>query len=141
MPNARQNRVARALVDPKVRHDIRVVGRMVEIYCHGNHSDRSAHPLTSPAQLQGVYTRGVPVLCEECSDHLRYAEERRALCPKNPKPFCANCDIHCYRSDEAEWERQMMRYSGPRSVFHGLAIDAIKHVIETIRYRKSHRKR
>ena len=110
---------------------------MVEIYCAGNHHERERLPAATTSVAEGVYSKGVPRLCATCEGHLEYAEERRALCPKHPKPFCANCDIHCYRSDEAEWERRMMRYSGPRAVFCGLAIDAIKHVIETIRYRRT----
>jgi len=136
VPEGKHARIISALQDDEVRHDIRVVGRMIEIYCRGNHRDRDRLAADTLSSLEGVYTKGVPLLCSECTDHLGYAEERRALCPKHPKPFCANCDIHCYRSDEAEWERQMMRYSGPRSVFHGLAIDAIKHVIDTVRHRR-----
>jgi hypothetical protein len=84
----------------------------------------------------GIYGRKRPVLCEECEAHLAYAEKRRAYCPKDPKPFCANCDTHCYMSDEREWQRQMMRYSGPKSWRRGHAIDGIKHVLESRKYRK-----
>ena len=76
-------------------------------------------------------------LCEQCAAHLAYGEKRRAFCPKDPKPFCANCDVHCYRNEEREWQRQMMRYSGPRSVLHGHAIDGIRHVLETRRHRRA----
>ena len=78
----------------------------------------------------GVYGRKLPVLCEECEAHLAYAEKRRAYCPKDPKPFCAHCDTHCYKPDEREWQREMMRYAGPKSWRKGHAIDGIKHVLE-----------
>jgi len=78
----------------------------------------------------------IELLCAECEAHLAYGENRRAFCPKDPKPFCANCDVHCYRSEEREWQRQMMRYSGRRSMFRGHAIDGIKHLMETKRHKR-----
>lgn len=125
-----------AMSDTSVRHDTRVLGDFVAIYCKGNHTHRERTRLVSDADSLGVYRRRTPVLCEECAGHLRYAEARRAYCPKDPKPFCAHCDTHCYRSAEAEWQRQMMRYAGPRSVWHGHAIDGIKHVMEGRKWRK-----
>ena len=76
------------------------------------------------------------MLCEECEAHLAYAEKRRAYCPQDPKPFCANCETHCYKPDEREWQREMMRYSGPKSWRKGHAIDGIRHVLESRRFRK-----
>ncbi len=122
--------------DANVRHDTRVLGDFVAIYCKGNHADRQRKVLESDAASLGVYKRTRPVVCEECAAHLRYAEARRAYCPKDPKPFCAHCDTHCYRPAEAEWQRQMMRYAGPKSVWHGHAIDGVKHVLEGRKWRK-----
>lgn len=121
--------------DPRVAHDIRVVGDLTQIYCRGRHRDRATTPLASPAAELGVYRRAL-MLCEECAEHLAYAEERRARCPKDPKPFCSHCDTHCYRPDEAAWERQMMRYAGPRSMVRGHFIDGVKHLIEKRRTRR-----
>ena len=129
-------RFARRMADPKVRHDTRLLGDFVDIYCEGNHADRDRAPLASDAAGLGVYGKRVPRLCAACADHARYAEQRRAYCPKDPKPFCANCDTHCYRNAEAEWQRVMMRYSGPKSWKRGYAIDGIKHVLESRRARK-----
>jgi hypothetical protein len=120
----------------KVRHDTRVLGDFVAIYCKGNHAERERVALTSDATSLGVYGRKTPVVCEECADHLRYAEARRAYCPKDPKPFCAHCDTHCYRPAEAEWQRQMMRYAGPKSMWHGHAIDGVKHMLEGRKWRR-----
>ena len=76
------------------------------------------------------------MLCEECEAHLAYAEKRRAYCPQDPKPFCAYCETHCYKSDEREWQRQMMRYSGPRSWRKGHAVDGIRHMLDGRKFRK-----
>lgn len=121
----------------EVRRDTRIVAGLGQIYCAGHH-DRSARTaLASDAVTLGVYGRRVPVLCPECAEHIRYAEQRRAHCPKDPKPFCSHCDTHCYRSDEAEWQRAMMRYAGPRSLFRGYAIPALRHALEARKVRKT----
>lgn len=92
--------------------------------------------LEGDASALGVYGHRAPVLCDECAAHIRYAEKRRAYCPKNPKPFCAHCDTQCYSADEVKWQRQMMRFAGPRSMWHGYAIPGIKHALEARKWRK-----
>lgn len=116
--------------DPKVRSDITTLGDFTAIYCRGNHRDRDRIPFASDASALGAYDRKQLHLCEECAEHLRYGEKRRAYCPKDPKPFCAHCDTHCYGAEESAWQRQMMRYSGRRSALHGYAIAGIRHALE-----------
>lgn len=128
------SRFAEKMQDRKVRKDTRILGDFTEIFCAGNHAERARVPLVSDAAGLGVYGRKPPVVCEECAEHLRYAEKRRAFCPKDPKPFCAHCDTHCYKSDEREFQRTMMRYAGPRSAIHGHAIDGIRHAIASRRH-------
>jgi hypothetical protein len=124
------------MADEQVRHDTRTIGDFVGIYCGGNHADIARVAIESDAASLGVYGRKPPVVCAECAEHLRYAEKRRAYCPEDPKPFCAHCETHCYKPEERAWQQQMMRYSGPRSMFHGHAIDGIKHALEARKYRK-----
>jgi len=129
-------RFREALTHADVRKDITTLGDFTAIYCTGTHKDRDRTTLASDAATLGAYGAKVPVLCEECTTHLRYAEARRAYCTKDPKPFCAHCDSHCYKREESEWQRQMMRYSGPRSAFHGYAIEGIKHALEARKWRR-----
>ncbi len=124
------------MADRHVRDDTRVVAGLAAIYCSGFHRERVRAALSSEAAGLGVYGRRVPILCDECAGHIRYAEKRRAFCPKDPKPFCAHCDVRCYQTDEAEWQRQMMRYAGPRSMLRGYAVPAIKHALEARRWRR-----
>lgn len=138
-PKPPSARFAERVRDREVAHDIRVVAGLIGIYCRGNHRDRQHAPLTSDAASLGVYGNKPPKLCEECASHARYAEVRRAMCPKDPKPFCAHCDVHCYKPDEAEWERQMMRYAGWRSLFSRWAPDAVRHVLEARRFSRGNR--
>ena len=122
--------------DREVVHDTVVLADFVSIWCDGHHKDRVRRTAETDGAQLGIYRRKRPVLCQECEAHLAYAEQRRAYCPKDPKPFCAHCDTHCYRSVEREWQREMMRYSGPKSWRRGHAIDGIKHVLEARRYRR-----
>lgn len=129
-------RFVQKMAEEQVRKDTRTLADFVSIYCGGHHRERDRSPVVSDAAELGVYGRKPPVLCDECAEHLRYAEKRRAYCPKDPKPFCAHCDTHCYKSDERSWQQGMMRYSGPRSVWHGYAIEGVKHALEARRYRR-----
>ena len=122
--------------DLKVSHDTAVVADLIAIWCEDHHPRENRRPVNTPATSLGVYGKKLPVLCEECEAHLVYAERRRALCPKDPKPFCAHCDTQCYRPAEAEWQRQVMRYSGPRSWRKGRTIDGIKHVLEKRKWKR-----
>ena len=121
--------------EPRVARDARTLADLVEIWCEGHHADRPRPPLTSEAATLGVYRRPV-LLCEECAGHLRYGEQRLVRCPKKPKPFCAHCEIHCYRPAEAAWQREVMRYSGPRSMWRGHFWDGVRHLVEKFRRRR-----
>jgi len=134
-------RFREALTHPDVRKDILTVGDFTAIYCKGKHKDRVRTPLISDAVTLGAYGTKVPVICEECATHVRYAEARRAYCTRDPKPFCAHCDTHCYKQSESDWQRTMMTYSGPRSAFHGYAIEGIKHMLEARKWRREMAKR
>jgi len=128
-------RFTQRMNDQTVRHDVVVLADFVQIWCDGHHADRSRAQVDTEAARLGVYKK-LPLLCEECEAHLAYAEKRRALCPKEPKPFCAHCDTHCYKSEERTWQQQMMRYSGPKSWRKGHAIDGIKHVLEARKWKR-----
>ena len=124
-----QERFADKMSDEKARHDTRLLGDFCALYCRGRHAGRARSPLASPGADLGVYGAVAPVVCDECADLLRYAEQRRALCPKDPKPFCSQCETHCYRPEMRDRMRDVMRYSGPRSILHGHAIDGVRHLL------------
>ncbi|MDA3936075.1 MAG: nitrous oxide-stimulated promoter family protein [Actinomycetota bacterium] len=124
------NRFAQRMADANVAKDTRLLGDFVAIYCKGNHAQTKRVPLQSEGVTLGAYGRKVPAVCPDCAELLTYAEKRRAFCAKDPKPFCSNCDTHCYEPEMREYMREVMRYAGPRSMFHGHAIDSIKHLLE-----------
>lgn len=81
---------------------------MIRLYCRENHHTKE--------------------LCSDCSILLKYATERLSRCPFAPnKPTCKNCTVHCYRPEEKERIRQVMRYSGPRMLLHHPCL-AIQHL-------------
>ncbi|WP_106507483.1 nitrous oxide-stimulated promoter family protein [Brachybacterium timonense] len=129
-------RFLREVDDPAARQDIRTLALFVRIYCDGHHGGRERTVHRSDAETAGAYPEGCsPVLCAECSEHLAYGEARRVFCTLDPKPFCAHCSIHCFKDSERAWNRRMMRYSGPRSLLHGYALDGARHLAGSIRLR------
>ncbi len=134
---ARYNQVAKKTLekalgrahDPEVARDMETLGGMVQIWCADHHADRERSPYDGFGMQCGAYRpKRVPNLCPECAAHVEYGELRRCLCPHDPKPSCRVCEIHCYKPDEAAWQRQVMAYAGPRAMFRGMFFDALRHL-------------
>jgi hypothetical protein len=82
---------------------------MISLYCRGQHNTQQ--------------------LCEECSDLWDYAEERLDKCPFGvEKPTCQNCTVHCYKPEMRQRVKEVMRYAGPRMIWHH-PVMAIRHLI------------
>jgi hypothetical protein len=125
-----QDRFAERMAGKQARSDTRLLGDFARIYCRGVHAGASRAPLASDGVDLGIYGHKPPSICDDCAELLRYAEKRRAFCPKDPKPFCSYCDTHCYSAEMRERMREVMRYAGPRSVLRGHAIDGLRHLME-----------
>ena len=68
-------------------------------------------------------------LCEDCSQLWDYAEERLAKCPFGvEKPTCQNCPVHCYKPEMRQRIREVMRFAGPRMIWHH-PVMAVRHLI------------
>ena len=81
--------------------DLTVLKRFTEVYCKAHHGARRR------------------ALCGECSELLEYARERLEKCPYDPKPKCKDCETHCYRPDQRQRVREIMRYAGIHFVKRG----------------------
>lgn len=135
MANAREKAFERAR-DPRVARDLETLGGMVQIWCADHHADAERLPYDGPGVQCGAYRpKRVPRLCPSCAEHLAYGEMRRCLCPHDPKPSCRTCPVHCYKPDEAAWQRQVMAYAGPRAMFRGMLVDALRHLMSERRAR------
>lgn len=99
-------------IDSKREREKEMVSQMITLYCRRNHGTKGA-------------------LCPECAALNQYARQRSDKCPfMETKTFCSNCKVHCYKPEMREKIRIVMRFSGPRMIFHHPA-EAIRHVIET----------
>lgn len=100
-------------IERKRQREKRVVREMIGVYCRGHHGTKKGE------------------LCGTCAALAAYAEERSDKCPfMESKTFCSNCKVHCYKPDMREAIRQVMRYSGPRMLFHH-PVMALRHVLES----------
>lgn len=58
----------------------------------------------------------------------RYAVSKIEKCPMmETKTFCSACSIHCYQAEQRQMIREVMKYSGPRMLFHH-PLMALRHV-------------
>lgn len=125
-------RILNRIAEKEIARDIVTLAGMTEIYCADHHAAADRTPYESEATAVGMYPQHkIPRLCPECAAHLRYGEIRRALCRREPRPACKTCKSHCYTSTESAWQRRAMAYAGPRAMFRGHAIEAIRHLIHT----------
>lgn len=104
-------------VNSKREREKRIVSQMILLYCRKKHGGKT--------------------LCDECRKLEEYAKIRSDKCPfMETKTFCSNCRVHCYKTEMRDKIREVMRFSGPRMIFHH-PITAIRHLIES----KSEKKR
>ena len=100
----------------KRQREKETVSLMISIYCRKHHGSKE--------------------LCPEFAALDAYAQLRSDKCPfMETKTFCSNCKVHCYKPDMRQKIREVMRFSGPRMIFHH-PIMALRHVIETKKEKK-----
>ena len=98
--------------ESKREKEKRIVGEMIKLYCKKQHKVKKG-------------------LCPECQALKEYAELRSEKCPfMESKTFCSNCKVHCYKKEMREKIRQVMRFSGPRMIFHH-PVMAINHLVQS----------
>ncbi len=81
---------------------------MIELYCKKNHKGKT--------------------ICNECKELIEYSNLKAEKCPfKATKTFCSKCTVHCYKPAMRNKIKAVMRFSGPRMIFHH-PIMLIKHI-------------
>ena len=104
-------------INKRRNHEKYIIEKMIKIYCHGNKHTSNG-------------------LCIDCQNLLEYASLRIDKCPfMHNKTFCSSCKVHCYKTDMRQNIKMVMRYAGPRMIFHH-PILLIKHIIEEKRSNK-----
>lgn len=133
-------RVTADALKRKREREQEIVSQMIALYCKGNHSaHRSVSLRERGGEMRQMRERGSGGrrdLCPECAELEAYAHARSERCPFiEEKTFCSNCTVHCYRPEMRERIRTVMRYAGPRMLFHH-PVMAIRHMIESQRERR-----
>ncbi len=105
-------RSAGAALFTRRAREFKMIAAMLRMYCRTHHGSKDA------------------LLCSECSELHDYAYRRLERCVfGDVKPTCANCTVHCYKSSMGECIRVVMRWAGPRMLWHH-PILAIRHMID-----------
>ena len=106
---------------PRMKREQETVEKMISIYCRDHHHTSGEHP-----------ARGYKP-CDECRELQEYARFRLKNCPfQENKTTCGNCPIHCYKPKMRERVREVMRYAGPRMIWHHPLL-AIGHMVDGLR--------
>lgn len=96
----------------RIEKEKNIINLMINIYCNKKHGHKNGG------------------LCNECSELLEYANKRLDFCKfGEEKKFCSKCPIHCYKKDMRAKIKEVMKFSGPRLLFHE-PIEVIKHIFE-----------
>jgi hypothetical protein len=106
---------------PRMARELKTVELMIALYCEDHHHAKGE-------------------LCEACRELVEYARLRLKSCPfQENKTTCGNCFIHCYKPKLREKIREVMRYAGPRMLWHHPLL-AIGHMMDGRRKKPGPRK-
>ena len=81
----------------RIAYEKKVVAQMIRLYCRRKEGNRA--------------------VCDSCRQLQEYAFAR----------LDRNCKVHCYKPEMRERMRRVMRYAGPRMLWH-YPWDAIRHL-------------
>lgn len=96
----------------RISEEQQVIRQMIQLYCRKK--------------------EGNETLCDSCRELLEYATRRLERCRYGAtKPTCRKCPIHCYRPDMKARIQAVMRWSGPRMLFHH-PLAALKHLLREL---------
>lgn len=92
----------------QIAYEKLTIKRMIRLFCRKKHGSEE-------------------VLCTDCELLLKYATERLDTCPfGDQKTACADCRVHCYRTEMRQQIRNVMRFAGPRMIVY-YPFDFLKH--------------
>jgi hypothetical protein len=96
-----------------IRYEQQMIHAMIRLYCRKKHGTAKG-------------------LCAECNELQSYAHSRLDKCPYgDDKSTCRQCAIHCYKPQLREQITVVMRYAGPRMLYHH-PIMAMRHVLKEL---------
>ena len=96
----------------RIAEEQQVIRQMIQLYCRKK--------------------EGNETLCDSCRELLEYATRQLDRCRYGAaKPTCRKCPIHCYRPDMKARIQAVMRWAGPRMLFHH-PLAAVKHLLREL---------
>ena len=127
----------------RIADEKKVVALMIRMYCRRHCRQQGQNAITDQTartsdtnQAHNSNRTGICTLCPECAALQDYALRRLDSCRfGNGKPSCRKCPVHCYRADMRERIRTVMRWAGPRMIFHH-PIAATRHLLRELRSRE-----
>jgi len=106
----------------RIRREKQTIAAMTQIYCRAHHGSRET-------------------LCSDCAELLDYARRRLDSCPFGErKPACNRCLVHCYSTRNQERIKQIMRFAGPRMLYHHPLL-SLMHLLDKLHAPPSLKKR
>lgn len=136
----------------RIADEKKVVALMIRMYCRRHCRQQGQNAITDQTnqtdqtdqtdrtgdtnQADNSSRTATRPLCPECAALLDYALRRLDSCRfGNGKPSCRKCPVHCYRADMRERIRTVMRWAGPRMIFHH-PLAATRHLLRELRSRE-----
>jgi hypothetical protein len=103
----------------RLKQEQEVIALMIRLYCKGK-----------------KHERGTSSICPACQELSDYAAERLQRCPVfESRSFCQFCKVHCYRATMRTRIAEVMRYSGPKMLWHK-PLYALRHLRELRKHRR-----
>lgn len=104
---------------------------MASLSADSRRFDRERHTVAAMIRLYCQQQHGSSDhLCAECAELWDYVQCRLERCPfQEDKPACAKCPVHCYQPARRAQIQAVMRYAGPRMLWHHPML-AIRHWLD-----------
>ena len=116
-----------------IEQDIEILREFTALYCRENHNCGAGILPASPQLAEDAQARRLhhnDSLCPACRATLEYAIERRRKCPMDPKPKCKDCQVHCYRPQQRQAIREIMKFGGMHYIKHARLDKLVKLVFK-----------
>lgn len=96
----------------RIAREKNTVNTMVVLYCRAHHYVENG-------------------LCPDCESLISYSNARLERCRYGEeKSVCSKCPVHCYKPDRRDEIKLVMRYAGPKMIFHRPCL-AIRHLVDS----------
>ena len=114
-----QERPAKDPGAKRIKKDIDVLARFIEIFCVHNHRDNHKSNVEARGAIGNFLEDLSLKLCPDCTRLLLHGVGKRIICPYDPKPRCKKCPTYCYQDEYRKKIKEVMRFSGSYLIKRG----------------------